>query len=424
MGLRDEAPAAGAGEGRRILLAGAGLGGLAAAVALEQRGFAVHLFERDDHRDAREQGFVVNLENGLRALDELGLGEAVRSDGVPTPALQLLDASGRHLFTFPSRGAYSIARSRLRDLLLEAAGEEKVTWGARCTGFRRPAEDGAGVELLFEDGRVETGDAAVGCDGVRSALRAQLIGDELAYLGVTIVGGEVTGSMAEEAMASRALQGGKLITVSEQGSFYSTPLVASRRIRWSVGIKAPQGQIEESFPEPEDLKEELLRRMGEAHDPIPRMISSTPAEAIHLRPVYDRDPLEPFAGGAVTLLGDAAHPMSPYRGLGANLALQDAVDLARELARKLAQEPASGESLEAGLASYQRILLERGRRAQRLSRQAAKLLHFDHPVPCALRDACLRVGSWLTGRGGGPSSDQGPSGESDTLAGEGAPHAR
>ena len=378
--------------GQRVLLAGAGLGGLAAAVALRQRGFDVRLFERDEHPEAREQGFVVNLEGGLEALDTLGLGDAVRAAGVPTPALHLLDAAGGRLFTFPSRGAFSIARSRLRQLLLAAAGPETVSWGDRCSGYREAAGEDreGGVELSFVGGGCKAGTLLVGCDGVRSAVREQLVGDGLVYLGVTIVGGEVRGEGAALAGRSGALSGGKFMTLSERGSFYSTPMVAGRRIRWSVGLRSPRDEVEERFPEPAQLKEELLRRLGSCHDPIPKMIEATPASRIRTRPVLDRDPLRRFASEAVTLLGDSAHPMSPYRGLGANLALLDAVDLARELAE--------GETAAAALAAYQRILLERGRRAQRVSRQAARLLHFDHPFPSALRNGFLRLGHRLVAR--------------------------
>ena len=371
----------------KVLIVGAGLGGLTLAAALEQRGYEIRVFERDAAPESRGQGFVVNLETGLAALDRIGLADAVRGTGFSTAGLKILNRGGQVLVQFPSHDAFSIARPALRRLLLGAVSETTVFLGARA---RRYEEDDQGVTLYFDDGSSARGDLLVACDGVHSALRRQRVGDALIYVGVTIVGGEAIGETATAAARSKALSEGKFMTLTPRGSCYSTPLDASEdRIRWSVGIASMEGEIDRRFPARGDLKEELLRRLGDCHDPVPRYLEAIAPEDLNIRQVYDREALDPGPGGRMTLLGDAAHPMTPYRGLGANLAMLDALDLADAL-------DTEGD-VSSAVALYERKICRRGNSAQVMSRQVARAMHWDEAFLCSLRDLQLRAGGAVAG---------------------------
>lgn len=369
----------------RIAIVGAGLGGLTCAVALRRAGFEVQVFDRDTSPEERLQGFVVNLEKGLEALDRLELGDKVRSDGYPTPDLRIFDHRGRRLARFASRDAFSVGRPRLRRILLAAVEEEIVTWGARCVGYE---EDADGATCRFQDGRRHRADLVVGCDGVRSVIRQQMHGDSLVYLGVAIIGGEV-GSEEAGVAEIKALRGGKFMTLTRRGSCYATVYSGENRIRWSYGRHAEEGELERGPRDPAELKQEVLARVEGWIDPVPSLVRATDPASVQQRGVYDRDPLRPWRTGRVTLLGDAAHPMSPYRGLGANLAIQDAVSLAEALSDVV---PAN---LPVALQKYERAMLRRAEEAQRLSRLLARMFHWEGWVAVGLRNTCMRLGSLL-----------------------------
>ncbi|MDY7094217.1 MAG: NAD(P)/FAD-dependent oxidoreductase [Acidobacteriota bacterium] len=378
----------------RVLIVGAGLGGLACGAALRRQGMTPRIFERDDSRSGRAQGFAVNLDGGLSALDRIGLGDAVRSAGAPCPGLDIVDLRARKLFHFPSQDSYSVGRPELRELLLEAAGADRVEWDRRCVGYRQEDDE---VVVQFDDGSEERGDLLIGSDGVRSAVRDQLRGDPLHYVGVTIVGGEAVGKEAQDALDSGFFDGGKLLLLGRQASFYATLFSQEGRIRWSVGRAVEQGTLEQRLTEPAELRRDASELAEDEAwpEPIRELIASTPLESFKIRPVFDRSPLSPWEHGRITLLGDAAHPMTPYRGLGANLALEDAVDLAETLTSEPdeADPPTTstnGEPLHP-LAVYQQTMLRRGTRAQNLSRNMAELIHWRNPLARALRNSSLRV---------------------------------
>jgi 2-polyprenyl-6-methoxyphenol hydroxylase-like FAD-dependent oxidoreductase len=380
------------GDGRPdVIVAGAGPGGMVCAIALQQAGMKVRVFERDASPDARNQGFVVNLlaDSGLKALDAVGLGGAVRESGAHTSGLDILDHAGRLLVEFPSGGAFSVPRARLRDLLRDAVSDGTIVWGARCTGYEQDADSAVAI---FDDGRREKASVIVGADGMRSAIREQMHGDPLLYVGVTIVSGAASGSAGEAAMRSLAMRRRQAMTLTRHGSWYATVTSpVEKKVRWGIGFRAKEDELDR-FRNKADLKGAMVDRVAGWHAPIPDLVAHTDAEGLTIRKVYDRDPLFPWRSGRVTLLGDAAHPMTPYRGLGANLAMEDGLDLARALAA------ASHGGVTRALAGYEDAMLTRGEAAQTLSRQLARMLHWEGRLTCFFRNANLRVGQFFTSR--------------------------
>ncbi|HEX4952759.1 MAG TPA: NAD(P)/FAD-dependent oxidoreductase [Thermoanaerobaculia bacterium] len=367
----------------RVAIVGGGLGGLACGIGLRQAGHEVRVFERDADAGARAQGVVLNLEGGLSALDRLGLGEAVRAVGFPTPGLAVLDARMRPLIRFPAKDSFSVARPALRGLLLEALGPDAISWGRRSTGFEEGDE---GVTVSFEDGERWGADVLVGADGVRSVVREQRHGDPLEFRRLMILGNELTGEAVEPWAASPWLAEGKSILLSKHGSFYVTLYSQERRLHWSFGLPATEEEIEALAADPAGLAGEAARRAAQWPEPVPSLVAASAGHPFRLRGVYDREPLPAAPPGRVTLLGDAAHPMTPYRGLGANLAFEDAADLAEMLS-----SPEGAADPVSALAAYERTMAPRGTSAQQASRWTAWLLHFQNPAACAARNSWLRL---------------------------------
>ncbi len=373
----------------RVAIVGGGLGGLACGIGLRRAGHEVRVFERDADAGARAQGVVLNLEGGLSALDRLGLGDAARAVGFPTPGLAVFDASMRPLIRFPAKDSFSVARPALRGLLLDGLGEPALSWGRRCAGYEETAE---GVTVAFEDGERWQADVLIGADGVRSVVREGRHGDPLEFRRLMILGNELTGEAVEPWAASPWLAEGKSILLSKHGSFYVTLYSQERRLHWSFGLPASEEEIETLAADPAGVAEEAVRRAARWSEPVPSLVAASAGHPFRLRGVYDREPLPAARPGRVTLLGDAAHPMTPYRGLGANLAFEDAADLAEVLSSEEgAADPARA------LTVYERTMAPRGTSAQQASRWTAWLLHFQNPAACAARNAWLRLAQRVAG---------------------------
>ncbi|MGL4519517.1 MAG: FAD-dependent monooxygenase, partial [Phocaeicola sp.] len=239
----------------------------------------------------------------------------------------------------PKRTNIHIARQLLRqELLDQLGGNELVQWGHQFTACQTVEE---GIQLDFiVDGvrkRVKT-DLLVGADGIRSAVRKAVVGDmaaPLRYLGCIVILG-ICPLAALEDLESLLLDGATVFqTANAKERIYIMPYTADS-VMWQL-----------SFPMDEDaakllssqgskaLKTEAIRRT-QWHDPIPQILLATEESLVSGYPVYDRELLTPEVlakANQVTLLGDAAHPMSPFKGQGANQALLDALSLARTITK-------------------------------------------------------------------------------------------
>src|SRR6187549_1519991 len=155
------------------LIVGAGIGGLAAGVALQRAGWQVRIHERA--ASPRELGFALALApNAIAALDELGLSRAVVAAGVAATRFEVRRADGRLMrrFSAPPGGAGVIAlRAALHGTLLKTVGEQSLTCSSEVVGF---SQDATTARLTLRDGRIDTGDLLVGADGVGSVIRKQL----------------------------------------------------------------------------------------------------------------------------------------------------------------------------------------------------------------------------------------------------------
>ena len=319
----------------RVLIAGAGLGGLTAALALSQRGYDVRVFERA--AELREVGAGVQIgSNGSRVLISLGLREAMEQVVcVPLGREFRLWSTGQRWRAFDLGetaeqrfGApyWTVHRGDFHAVLLDAvrrAAPDAIRPGNACTGFDQTSD---GVTLHLANGERATGDVLIGADGVHSRIRHQMFGDGRArFTGIMVWRGLVP--MERLPPHQRQLVGNNWIGVG--GHVVTYPLRRGEILNFVAAIERDDWRVE-SWTEP-GTTEECLHDLAPWHEDVQTIIRliDTPYKWALL----GREPLDHYAEGRVCVMGDAAHPTLPFLAQGANMALEDAVIIARCLDR-------------------------------------------------------------------------------------------
>ncbi|MNX77427.1 FAD-dependent urate hydroxylase [compost metagenome] len=380
-----------------LAIIGGGIGGVALAVACLHRGIPFTLYERDTHFDARSQGYGLTLQQASKAIEGLGvfsLNEGVISTRhlVHTTEGKVIGEWGVRKWiqsdvkTSPKRSNVHIARQSLRLALLEQlGGHDAIQWGHQLVDFKEC--EGDGVELNFQvDGKMKStkADLVVGADGIRSSVRRLLIGEDitpLRYLGCIVILG-ICPLKALEGLDSSLLDSATVFqTANGNERIYMMPYT-SDSVMWQLSFPMPEKEAKAlSAQGPQALKEEACHRT-QWHDPIPQILAATLEAQISGYPVYDRELLQSELlkkGRQVTLIGDAAHPMSPFKGQGANQALLDALALARGISkgcRPLSQWRKAGLR-ESVLTEFESEMLERSATKVKDSAAAAAFLHSE-----------------------------------------------
>lgn len=360
---------------RTILIAGGGIGGLTLGVALRRAGFSVRIFERAPSLRLVGAGITMQT-NAILAFRKIGLDTAVAAAGHAMQRGSILDWRGRTLGTmFVSEmaaelGAPMIAihRAQLQEVLQEALGPEPLTLGTKVVGFR---EEPDGVIARLSDGTEARGDLLVGADGLRSTVRAQLLGDgDPRYAGYTSWRGvcDVPG-VADPASTTESWG---------RGLRFGVVPIGQGRTYWFATANSPPGGIDAP-----DAHGELLSRFRDWHAPIRELIEKTPAPAIFRTDIHDRPPSQSWSRGRVVLLGDAAHPMTPNMGQGGGQAVEDAVVLARCLNFEA--------TVPAALARYQALRIPRANDFVRQSRRLGQLGQWENPLACWMRDRLFQA---------------------------------
>ncbi len=366
----------------RAVIVGGGIGGLSAAIALRRAGVQATVFEQA--AQLGEIGAGISLwPNAMKALGKLGLADAVQSVGRPLrPKGQLRSWRGEVFYEVPSAGleerfggpTVAVHRADLQRTLLSALDESAVRLGAGFTGFE---QDRGGVVARFADGREEPCELLIGADGLRSTARARLLGDGpplfagyVAWRGVAYMEGDPTPGVAGSESWGR-------------GERFGLVKLGRGRVYWYATKNAPEGEKDAGRGARAGRKEELLARFGGWHEPVPTLIRATEESNIHLDGVYYREPSARWGEGRVTLLGDAAHPMTPDLGQGACQAIEDAV----VLAKCVEEEP----DAEAALGLYEARRMDRTARVVRQARRLGRIGQLENPLARLLRDTALRA---------------------------------
>ncbi|MDT0345794.1 3-hydroxybenzoate 6-monooxygenase [Streptomyces litchfieldiae] len=366
-----------------VLIAGGGIGGLAAAIAVAHRGHRVTVLERRD--EFTELGAGIQLApNAFAALDRLGAGAAVRDRAVFIDELRLMDGTtDEPINAMPLTDAYRtrfgnpyavVHRTDLYQPLLDACRALPGVTLRTGSGLAAYEQDGTSVEAVLTTGEHVAGDALLGADGIRSTVRQQLLGDgEPRVSGHTIYRSVIPMDRVPHELRSNAvtlwagpkwhfvhypISGGRYLNLAATRDDGATEAVA--------GQPAERAHVLAQFPELGTVAARLLR-LGEDWK---------------CWVLCDRDPVDVWVDGRVALVGDAAHPMLQYAAQGACMALEDAVFLG-----DLLDCPA--DSIPRRLLRYNTARRDRTAKAQLVAREMGRQVYHPAGVAAKERNATI-----------------------------------
>ncbi len=362
-----------------IVVVGGGIGGLFAANALIAQGLEVSVYEQAPALGEVGAG-VFLTPNSVRQLQRVGLGPSVekwgarvgrdshyfRHDGVPIAPVQVTDSAGWN-------ATYGMHRADLVAMLASALPAEVIHTGHRAIGFE---DDGGLPRVAFANGAVASGDIVIAADGIHSELRQHVVPPSHPVF---------SGSVAYRGLVAHSLvpdwpTGSWLMWLGKARHFLAFPVRAGQLINY-VGFVPADQEMKESWFASGDP--EVLRAEFAGWDPRIRSLLSHVQETFRWA-LYDREPLPGWTRGRLTLLGDAAHPMLPHLGQGANQSIEDGMALATILAR------ANRETAPTALLAYERLRRERVALVQRGARQNG--LRYDSSyADLGVRDAEIKA---------------------------------
>jgi 2-polyprenyl-6-methoxyphenol hydroxylase-like FAD-dependent oxidoreductase len=358
----------------KILIAGGGLGGLTAAIALLRIGFQVEIFEKS--HELREIGAGLGVwPNATRVLRKLGPLEEALCRSQVINSIQVRTWRGELISEVRIVGQFDtpgicIHRADLLSILSEQVPSECVHLGEKLESFK---EHDTGVAAGFSSGTTAEGDVLVGADGIHSRVRALLWGETKPVY---------RGYQAWRGIAAFEIKT-RPPTISIEfwghGKRFGMAPIGLDRVFWYATANALEGTLGGQST----WKQELLGAFQDWSSPIPELIEGTEREAILKHEIVDRPPLRRWGKGRITLLGDAAHLTTPNLGQGACLAIEDAAVLARCLAKD--------EDTPKMLRQYESLRHARAAFIVRESRWIGQLGQLENRLAVALRTLVLKL---------------------------------
>jgi salicylate hydroxylase len=353
----------------KILIVGAGIGGLTAALAALRRGFDVEVYEQAP--ELKEVGAGLQLSaNGTRVFYELGVGEALKVHSCEAAGKEIrlwntgetwklfdLGKVSLERYGYPY---FTVYRPDLLEVLLAAIGRDRIHLGAKCVGFTQTAN---GVQVHFENHSSTTCDVLIGADGVHSQVRQTLFGqDRPQFTGIVVWRGIVSMEKLPKHMVR--MVGSNWVGPGAHVVHY--PLRAGRVMNFVGALERSDWQVESWSAR--GTTEELAADFVGWHEDVQALIRNIPAP--YKWALMTRPPMERWSAGRVTLLGDACHSMVPFLAQGAVMAIEDGYILARALS-------AAGD-VSSNLLKYESARRERTRKA--VEGSTANIARFHHPA--------------------------------------------
>jgi salicylate hydroxylase len=371
------------------VVVGGGIGGLTAAVALSAAGFDVRVFEQAG--TVAEVGAGIQLApNCTRILDGLGLLPALDRVAVRPETFEFRRWDDGRLLSRTTLGEeieraygapyFHVHRADLVRILTEALPADRVEKGRRCVGVRHRD---AGAEVRLADGSTVDADVVVGADGIRSAVRQALFGPEDARFTGHVA---YRGLVPAERLADLAIERRCTVRLGP-GAHLVHYFVGAGRLLNVVCVLEEPSWTRESWTDRGDVAE--LRAAFAGWHPTVTAIIEALDDPLKWA-LFDRDPLPRWSAGAVTLLGDACHPMLPYGAQGAAQSIEDAAALVTCLTS------ADGRDVPAALRRYESVRRDRTSRVQAMSRTNGIRFHLPDGPEQVARDAGMATGHGIS----------------------------
>jgi len=346
---------------RRVVIIGAGIGGLTCAVALKQRGLSFSLYEAAPKLTVAGAGIWLPA-NAMQVMDRLGVGKELTAAGLPLRRIEVRDRD-RQLQVIElervvekfGHGTVSIHRAELQRVLASQVPEGALHTGKRCLGA---SIEGDHATVQFEDGSSVAADVLIGADGLRSAVRTSVFGEgELRYSGQTCYRGVAKMRLPDDLQdVCRETWGGV--------ARFGFSAIGPEQVYWFAPIESPAGEKDEG-----SAKDRLMETFADFPAPIPDIVKATAPEAFSRLDMYDLPEMETWHRGPVALLGDAVHATTPNLGQGG----AQAIESAWVLANCLADEPSTHEAFR----SYEKIRIAKARRVAKTSWTFGKAAHYQ-----------------------------------------------
>lgn len=308
-----------------IAIIGGGIGGLVTANALLRKGFSVQVYERAQALRSIGAGLTLTP-NGLHSLNVIQpeIVESLIRAGSPLHTLTLKRSNGEAIASKPittmqqyGQPMLNIQWSKLQAILAAALPPEIIHLQSRCVGFEQQNNS---VTAYFKDGKTVQANLLIGADGINSVVRQGVIGD-----GAPTYAGRMSWRAIVQSPHEQLSPNASTLITAPDGKNLLLVDVGEGYTFWSAGALLADDSVCQRAT---DVKARVLQLFAEWAEPVATIVKATPEADIVERPICDRQPLKRWSKGRVTLLGDAAHPVVPTLGQGANMTFEDAYKLA------------------------------------------------------------------------------------------------
>ncbi len=361
-----------------ICIIGGGIAGLTTAIALQQVGFQIKIYEAVSQIKKVGAGILI-APNAMQVLDRLGLADKVVAAGNVLTAIQVVDQDGQGIAAgdqkkFQTKYGYlttAIHRAKLQDILLSEIPSNRFMTGKKCHDLE---SDGYKIKAYFTDGMCVEGQVLLGADGIHSVVRQYLFPTvQLRYSGETswrgiaeIDLGTVFRSTATEAWGPGGYRFGFI------------PLTPKTVYWYAVKKTLSAGQ-----DQPDTLIGDLLSFYHDFADPITDIIQATPSDKIVRTDLHDFQPLRTWYANRICLIGDAAHATTPNMGQGGCQAIEDSWVLARCLQ--------TVDNVKEAFHIFQTLRLPKARYVVNTSYQIGKMAQIEGTLAQSLRNFMMRM---------------------------------